>query len=96
MRRVTGQESRRNGRAHRSHARIISRGWLLSGSGAILLPGLSTNDVTVTNAGGGDIQVSVAYNYQPMVGAILPDFGLVGGGIGLTFTLPATVRMRAL
>jgi len=66
------------------------------GSGAILLPGLSTNDVTVTNAGGGDIQVSVAYNYQPMVGAILPDFGLAGGGTGLTFTLRATVRMRAL
>ncbi len=66
------------------------------GLGAILLPGLSANDVTVTNAGGGDIQVSASYDYQPMVGAILPDFGLAGGGTGLTFTLRATVRMRAL
>ena len=68
----------------------------IGGSGATLLPGLSTNNVTVTDVGGGDIQVSASYNYQPMVGAILPDFGLVGGGIGLTFTLRATVRMRAL
>ncbi len=67
----------------------------IGGSGATLLPG-PLPIVTVTDAGGGDIQVSASYNYQPMVGAILPDFGLAGGGIGLTFTLQATVRMRAL
>ncbi len=68
----------------------------IGGSGATLLPGLSTNDVTVTDVGGGDIQVSASYNYQPMVGPVLPDFALAGGGIPLAFTLQATVRMRAL
>ncbi len=67
----------------------------IGGSGVPLLPGPQPT-VAVTDAGGGDIQVSASYNYQPMVGAILPDFGLAGGGIGLTFTLQATVRMRAL
>ncbi len=67
----------------------------IGGSGATLLPGPQPT-VAVTDAGGGDIQVSASYNYQPMVGAVLPDFGLAGGGIGLTFTLQATVRMRAL
>lgn len=67
----------------------------IGGSGATLLPG-PLPVVTVTNPGGDDIQVSASYNYQPMVGAVLPDFGLAGGGIGLTFTLRATVRMRAL
>jgi len=68
----------------------------IGGSGATLLPGLSTNDVTVTDVGGGNIQVSASYNYQPMIGPILPDFALAGGGMTMEFTLQATIQMRAL
>jgi hypothetical protein len=68
----------------------------IGGSGATLLPGLSAGDVTVIDAGGGDIQVSASYTYQPMIGPVLPDFDLAGGGVPLTFTLQATVQMRAL
>jgi Flp pilus assembly protein TadG len=66
-----------------------------AGTGTPLLPGLTTNNVTVTDAGGGFVSVAATYTYQPMLGATLPTFGF-GTPINLTMTLPATVIMRAL
>lgn len=65
------------------------------GTGPALLPGLATGNVTVRDAGGNNIAVSVIYNYQPMVGSALPN--LVGTGpLSTTFTLSAEVVMRAI
>lgn len=66
------------------------------GTGAALLPGLTVNNVTVNDVGNGFISVAVTnYNYAPVLGAMLPTFGL-GAPINLTLPLPATVVMRAL
>jgi Flp pilus assembly protein TadG len=65
------------------------------GTGAALLPGLTVNNVTVTDVGNGFVQVAATYTYAPIVGATLPSFGF-GTPISLALTLPATVVMRAL
>jgi Flp pilus assembly protein TadG len=65
------------------------------GTGAALLPGLTVNNVTVTDVGNGFVQVAATYTYLPILGATLPTFGL-GAPVNLTMTLPATVVMRAL
>jgi Flp pilus assembly protein TadG len=65
------------------------------GAGAPLLPGLTVNNVTVSDAGNGFVSVSATYTYAPIFGATLPTFGL-GPPINLTTQLPATVVMRAL
>ena len=67
-----------------------------AGSGTPLLPGLAPGMVTVRDAGGNHIAVSVTYTYQPMIAPSPPD--LVQGGTfwsGL-LNLRAEVVMRAL
>lgn len=66
-----------------------------AGTGAPLLPGLSTSNVNVTDAGGGYVSVSASYTYQPMVGARLPTFGL-GAPINVSLTLNAAQVMPGL
>lgn len=63
--------------------------------GPSLLPGLSTGNVTVTDAGGGHIRVTAVYTYQPIIGNTLPTFGL-GGPINITYNLESSAVMRAL
>ena len=65
------------------------------GTGTALLPGLTPGNVTIRNAGDGNIAVSETYAYQPMIGTAIPDV-VRGGQIGTTFTLTAEVVMRAL
>jgi Flp pilus assembly protein TadG len=72
------------------------------GTGAPLLPGLTTADVTVGCMGGGmscsgveHIVVTARYAYQPIIGITLPTFGF-GADISLNFTLSSTVTMRVL
>ncbi len=67
----------------------------MAGTGAALLPGLTVENVAVTDAGGGFIAVSATYTYQPMLGAALPTFGR-RGAINTSVPLTATVVMRAL
>lgn len=67
----------------------------VGGTGTPLLPGLTANNVNVTDAGNGFISVSATYTYRPMIGATLPTFGF-GDPINLTASFPATVVMRAL
>jgi Flp pilus assembly protein TadG len=65
------------------------------GTGAPLLPGLTVNNVTVTDAGNGFVRVAAAYTYQPMLGATLPTFGF-RAPINLRIPMSATIVMRAL
>lgn len=67
----------------------------IAGTGAALLPNLTVNNVTVSNAGNGYVSVSASYTYQPMLGSALPSFGF-GSAINLALPLNATVVMRAL
>ena len=60
-----------------------------------LLPGFTTGDVTVIDAGGSNVTVTASYNFASIFGPTLPTFGL-GGPISLTFAMQATVTMRAL
>lgn len=66
-----------------------------TGGGTPLLPGLSTSNVTVADAGNGYVSVSASYAYEPMMGATLPTFGL-GSPISLTLTFNAASVMPAL
>lgn len=66
-----------------------------AGAGAPLLEALAPGHVNVTgSAANGTVTVSVAYPYQPMIGAVLPMFG-VAADRSLVFTLQSTVVMRA-
>lgn len=67
----------------------------VNGTGSALLPGLATGNVTVSDAGGGFVSVSVTYTYQPMIGAKLPTFGF-GTSPSLALPLNAAIIMRAL
>ena len=66
-----------------------------SGAGATRLPGLSTADVTVTNAGGGMVSVTTVWTYRPMLASELTTFGLTAP-IQMRIPLRASVMMRAL
>jgi Flp pilus assembly protein TadG len=64
------------------------------GSGAPKLPGLTTAQVTVSDAGENNVLVSAVYPYQPLFGEQLPTFG--NGSVQTTFDMRIDVTMRAL
>lgn len=65
------------------------------GGGTPLLPGLAPGNVTVTDAGSGNISVWVQYQYQPMLAPDIP--ALVGSNrVGGAFTMQTQVVMKAL
>lgn len=65
------------------------------GSGAPLVPGLVRGQVTVTNAGGGNVAVRVLHPYQSLLGGAIPAFGF-GADVVTAFTLDVSTTMRAL
>jgi Flp pilus assembly protein TadG len=65
-------------------------------AGTPLLPGLSPSQVTVANAGGGNVSVTAVYPYVPIVGTTLPTFGLSETPISLVFNMTIVSTMRAL
>lgn len=67
-----------------------------AGTGSPKLPGLSTGQVMVSNAGGNNVLVSAVYPYQPLFGAQLPTFGVRNGPISSAFNMQIDVTMRAL
>lgn len=81
--------------ARRNETRNLVVTGNIGGTGTPLLPGLTVNNVTVTDVGSGFIQVAASYTYIPMIGSTLPTFGF-GAPINLARTMPATVVMRAL
>ena len=68
----------------------------IGGSGARLLRGLNTGQVTVTaDVANGNINVSAAYPYQALFAGTLPSFGF-GGGVSTALTLYISTTMKAL
>jgi Flp pilus assembly protein TadG len=61
-----------------------------------VVPGLTTDDVTVgpVAVGSDHVQVSTSYVFQPVIGSGLP--ALIGDAIPLNFPLVATTVMRGL
>ena len=59
-----------------------------------VVPGLSTDDVTVGTVGTEHVQVSTSYVFRPVIGNGLP--ALIGDAIPLNFPLVATTVMRGL
>lgn len=68
----------------------------VTGTGTRVLPNFQTSQVTVLDASAGNIQVTATYPYQPMIGAVLPTFGLTSGSIPLSFDMRIVVTMRAV
>jgi Flp pilus assembly protein TadG len=67
----------------------------IAGGGSPQLPALSTNHVSVTDAGNDMVLVQANYPYQPLTGPFLPMIGL-GEEPSMGITLTASVTMRAL
>jgi Flp pilus assembly protein TadG len=65
------------------------------GTGQRVLPNFQTTQITVTG-GGGHVQVAATYPYQPMIGSVLPTFGVAAGSIPLGFDMSIVVTMRAV
>ena len=66
------------------------------GLGSPKLPGLSTDQIAVADAGNNLILVQANYPYEPITGPVLQTFGFGDGQTSLQFTMTAAVRMRAL
>ena len=79
-----------------SQARNLAVYGNVAGTGGAKLPNFQTSQITVIDAGNDNIRVTAAYPYQPMLGAVLPTFGLGSGSIPLGFTMRIAVTMRAI
>lgn len=66
-----------------------------AGTGTPAVNGLTVNDVTVSDVGGNNVEVSINFPYTGILGSVLPTFGY-GADISLLFNMSATVTMRAL
>ena len=66
-----------------------------AGTGTPVLADLLPAQIEVVDAGGDQVRVDVSYPYQPVFGAVLPNFGL-GSSISTSFVMQASVSMRAL
>ena len=64
------------------------------GIGSPVLPGLAPANITVTDLGGNNIQISISYAITGMLGPAVPNF--FGSSINLLHNLQASVTMRAL
>jgi Flp pilus assembly protein TadG len=73
---------------------LVVYGIAAGGSNAVL-PNFSTGDVTLVDAGAGNISVTASYDYQPMIGAALPRI-LTGSALPTVFTFRAQVTMKAI
>ncbi|MBC3438643.1 pilus assembly protein [Pseudomonas sp. BW16M2] len=59
-----------------------------------VVPGLTTDKVTVQAVGTDHVQVSISYTFVPVIGSAIP--ALYGQSVPLGLTLTSTVVMRAL
>lgn len=66
-----------------------------AGAGSPVLPGLTTTDVNVIDAGSNNVTVTVSYSTSGMLGAVLRSFH-GGADIPMAFTLEASTTMRSL
>jgi Flp pilus assembly protein TadG len=66
-----------------------------AGTGSPVLGGLQPSQIQVVDLGGDQLRVDVSYPYVPLLGPVLPNFGL-GSSTPMSFTMHASVTMRAL
>jgi Flp pilus assembly protein TadG len=66
-----------------------------AGVGTPLLSDLQPSQIQVVDLGGDQLRVDVSYPYVPLLGPVLPNFGL-GSSTPMSFTMQASVSMRAL
>ena len=66
------------------------------GTGPRKLPNYQVSQVQVTDVGGDNVRVVATYPYQPMLGPLLPDFGLGSEPTALNFNMQIAVIMRAI
>ncbi|MEO6186895.1 MAG: TadE family protein [Steroidobacteraceae bacterium] len=66
-----------------------------AGTGTLKLPGLAAGQITVSDAGAGNVRVQVNYSYQSLLGGSLPMMGY-GSNLSTNFTLRVDNTMRAL
>lgn len=66
-----------------------------AGTGNPVVKNLTINDITVSDVGANNVEVSANYPYNGIIGSVLPAFGF-GPDIALAFNMNATVTMRAL
>lgn len=75
--------------------RLVVYGDRDQAAGTPLVENLSTNDVSVIDVGGNNIEVRINYAYSGILGSVLPAFGFTSD-ISLLFNMTASVTMRAL
>jgi len=66
-----------------------------AGAGSPVLAGLTTADVTVTDVGGNNIEVTASYPISGLLGPTLSSFGF-GPDHSLVHNLQATITVKAL
>jgi Flp pilus assembly protein TadG len=67
-----------------------------AGSGSPRLPGFSTGQVTVSDAGENNVLITAVYPYQPVFGPRLPTPVVSGAPVSTAFNMRIDVTMRAL
>ena len=67
----------------------------IAGTGAPVLPGLTPADITITDIGANNVQVSAAHAISGLLGPVLRSFH-GGSDINMVHNLQATMTMRAL
>lgn len=67
----------------------------VAGIGSPVLAGLTVADITVTDIGGNNIQVTAGHTITGLLGPVMRSFS-GGPDINMAHNLQATVRMRAL
>jgi Flp pilus assembly protein TadG len=67
-----------------------------AGTGSPRLPRLAAGQVTIRDAGGNNVEVSVTYPYEPMFGPTLRTFGAGTGSVPTAYNMRIDVTMRAI
>lgn len=75
-------------------ARNLAAYGVVGGASDPVLPGFLPGQVTVLNAGNGNIEVVGNYTYQPLLGGLLPMFR--GGPVPTIFQMRISVTMPAI
>ena len=91
----SGSGTEENNAARTAARNLVLCGKTTCADGDALLPGMTLDKVTAAFSGIDHVTMSAQYAYQPILGPVLPTFGL-GSNISLNFTLSATVTMRVI
>lgn len=68
----------------------------IQGTGQPRLPLYQGSQVQVVDAGNDNIRVTATYPYQPMIGPVLPRFGVGPGSGPISFNMQIAITLRAI